>query len=158
MLIRITSIVLLAGSFSLYADEIIVPATPATTVTTTTTKTSAPNIAPVTTTPFSSAPAVAVPDQTPVAGGYNDVSVKDPEVQSAATFAVNQIQQGTLVRVDSAQMQVVAGKNYKLTLILAQRSGNYQYNVTVFVPLPSANQSMQVTTVQSGGLVDATGG
>lgn len=162
MLIKMISIVVIACSFNLYADDANTPTAPATTTTTTTTTTVIPDpnaapATPVTTAPFSSPPTIiVVPDQSQATpGGYNDISVKDPGVQAAAKYAVNQIQQGRLVNVAAAQVQVVAGKNYQLQLVLAQRGGNYQYSVTVFVPLPSSNQPMQVTNVQAMGLVDS---
>lgn len=86
-----------------------------------------------------------------IPGAYNSIEVSDPSVQKAATFAVSQMQQGNLVKVDAAQMQVVAGKNYRLQLILEQSGVQYKYSVVVFEPLPNSGQSMQLTNVQAMG-------
>lgn len=86
-------------------------------------------------------------------GGYRAVDVKDPEVQQAVAFAVENMQKGSLVKVESAQMQVVAGKNYELLLVLNQDGVDYKYSATVFVPLPVANQPMQLTNVKAVGRV-----
>lgn len=86
-------------------------------------------------------------------GGYRTVNVNDPEVQQVVAFAVENMQKGSLVKVESAQMQVVAGKNYELLLVLNQDGTDYKYSATVFVPLPSANQSMQLTNIQAIGRV-----
>ncbi|HRH42556.1 MAG TPA: cystatin domain-containing protein [Pyrinomonadaceae bacterium] len=56
-----------------------------------------------------------------IVGGYGDADVKDKEVISAATFAVKKgAKKGkatiTLLSINKAQMQVVAGLNYELCL------------------------------------------
>lgn len=91
-----------------------------------------------------------------VPGGYSDAKINDPEVQKAAAFAVQQMNNGPLVKILSAQTQVVAGKNINLQLVILQNGVNYQYNVTVFIPLPSANQPMQLTNVAAMGNYDET--
>lgn len=72
--------------------------------------------------------ATAVPTQSPLLGGYASASVTDKQVVAAADFAVKaeakamQERKGalpatlTLVKVLSAQQQVVAGMNYRLRL------------------------------------------
>jgi hypothetical protein len=85
-------------------------------------------------------------------GGYVPVDQKDKDLQDVIKFAVTTMQQGSLVKVISAEKQVVAGTNYALQLEIAASDGtNHIYNVIVFVPLPDANQSMQLTTMQDTG-------
>lgn len=89
-------------------------------------------------------------------GGYSPADIKSQEVQDAAKFAIAQMQQGTLVKIVSAQSQVVAGMNYALQLVVAANDGtNHLYNVIVFVPLPNSGGTMQLTNVQDTGTVDA---
>lgn len=79
-------------------------------------------------------------------GGYSNISTTDPQVQNAANFATTVINNGQLKRIVTAESQVVAGINYKLTLEIVDPTGiPHNYRVTVFVPLPSSDQSMQVT-------------
>lgn len=111
-------------------------------------------VPPHTPTTIITTPPATQPAPVSVPGGYNEIKVTDPEVQKAAAFAVAQINQGTLVKIVSAQAQVVAGKNFNLQLVLLQNGVNYQYAVTVFVPLPSSNQPMQLTNVAAMGQVD----
>ena len=65
----------------------------------------------------------------PIAGGYGDADVKDKEVIAAAKFAVrkrgqNQKATITLLAVNKAQVQVVAGLNYKVCLqVKVKRAG-----------------------------------
>jgi len=61
------------------------------------------------------------PAEQPVAGGFSTASVSDEEVKTAAAFAVaaqTDIAKTaiTLVSITSAEAQVVAGMNYRLTL------------------------------------------
>ncbi|KAG1665029.1 Kininogen-1 [Nymphon striatum] len=62
----------------------------------------------------------------PMSGGWATVSKNNKYVQSAATFVVNKISDGTnsmykmkLAGISSAQEQVVAGMNYKMTVYAA---------------------------------------
>lgn len=138
-----------------YANEV--------TTTTTTTVVPAAQNAPATTTvvtpttttvtPTTTVPSTTVTTSQPLAGAYNPIEVTDQGVQNAAAFAISQMQQGTLVKVESAQVQVVAGMNYKMLLVVNQNGTNYQYNVVVYTPLPNTNQPMQLTTVQAMGAV-----
>ncbi len=97
----------------------------------------------------------AEPNSAPtLAGGYQTISTIDQGVQDAAQFAVAQINQGSLSAVLSAQSQVVAGINYKLLLEIESADGtNHTFDVIVFVPLPSDNQPMQLTSYQDLGPV-----
>jgi len=125
------------------------------------TSTNAPNkpaVAPAAATPApqrtpASTATQAEPTQS-IPGGYNPAKITDRDVQAAAAFAVSQMQQGSLVQITAAQVQVVAGKNYAIDMILNQNGVNYQYHVVVYVPLPSDNQPMQLTNVEAMGQVD----
>ena len=62
----------------------------------------------------------------PMGGGYQKVSTDDAEVASAARFAINteRRKRGTrisLVGVENAERQVVAGMNYRLCLRVKSR-------------------------------------
>ena len=52
-----------------------------------------------------------------VLGGFRDIATDDAGVQAAAEFAAGQVG-GSLQSVDSAQIQSVAGVNYRLTITL----------------------------------------
>jgi hypothetical protein len=61
----------------------------------------------------------------PIVGGYKEVATDDPEVQAAAEFAVSEQkkkQEGalSLVSIEHAERQVVAGMNYRLCLKVKQ--------------------------------------
>lgn len=83
----------------------------------------------------------------PMPGGYIEAGVTDPAVQTAADFAVQEINKGTLVKIISAQSQVVAGLNYKIKLQIVDPQGQQAiYDVVVFVPLPVTQAPMQLTS------------
>jgi hypothetical protein len=83
-----------------------------------------------------------------IPGGYSNISITDPQVQNAANFATSEINSGSLSRIVTAESQVVAGINYKLTLEISDKNGIVRnYKVVVFVPLPSSGQPMQLTNV-----------
>lgn len=70
----------------------------------------------------------AFPQETPapIAGGYTEASTSEREVVSAANFAVRsqRRKQGgrlTLVSIERAETQVVAGVNYRLCLRVRRR-------------------------------------
>jgi len=87
-------------------------------------------------------------------GGYNAVDLKDKQLQEVVNFAVQQMQQGTLVKIVSAKRQIVAGLNYSVQLEMLGANGVHNlYNVIIYVPLPQTNQSMQLTNVQFIGEV-----
>ena len=58
----------------------------------------------------------------PIVGGYKEVATDDAEVQAAAEFAVSEQKKKqdddslTLVSIEHAERQVVAGTNYRLCL------------------------------------------
>lgn len=76
----------------------------------------------------------------PIAGGFSPVSVDDAEVKEMAAFATNAISTksnsgpASLVQVVKAESQVVAGANYKLTLLMniGANSTPQQCEVVVF--------------------------
>ena len=87
-------------------------------------------------------------------GGYNAVDLKDKQLQEVVNFAVQQMQQGTGVKIVSAKRQIVAGLNYSVQLEMLGANGVHNlYNVIIYVPLPQTNQSMQLTNVQFIGEV-----
>jgi hypothetical protein len=61
----------------------------------------------------------------PIVGGYKEVATDDPEVQAAAEFAVSEQKKKqdddalTLVSIEHAERQVVAGTNFRLCLKVA---------------------------------------
>ncbi len=64
---------------------------------------------------------VAVAQEAPIAGGYAEASKTDPEVLSAAKFAIKQHRRKlgrrlSLISIERAEVQVVAGLNYRLCL------------------------------------------
>ena len=72
----------------------------------------------------------------PLAGAYRQVSTTDREVITAARFAVRRKQQRrrariSLVSIERAEAQVVAGTNYRLCLRV--RQGNRTSEVTAIV-------------------------
>ena len=80
------------------------------------------------------------------AGGYNLVSVNEPDVQKAAQFAVQQITQGKakLRQVVFAKRQVVAGLNYDMGI---QLNNGQRYKVIVYRGL-SPNSLRLVSAVK----------
>jgi hypothetical protein len=58
----------------------------------------------------------------PIVGGYKEVATDDPEVQAAAEFAVSEQKKKqdddalSLVSIEHAERQVVAGTNFRLCL------------------------------------------
>jgi hypothetical protein len=75
----------------------------------------------------------------PLAGGYGQASVRDPEVVAAARFAVRAqgLKEGAVIFIDlirSAEVQVVSGLNYKLGLsVLGLGRDNKPQYVTAVV-------------------------
>jgi hypothetical protein len=61
----------------------------------------------------------------PIVGGYKEVATDDPEVQAAAEFAVSEQKKKqdddalSLVSIEHAERQVVAGTNFRLCLKVA---------------------------------------
>jgi hypothetical protein len=74
--------------------------------------------------------------QPPIVGGYKQVDTTDSNVVSTAKFAVNtqRLKQGrriSLVSVERAEMQIVAGRNYQLWLKV--KNNNQIQRVTTVV-------------------------
>lgn len=81
-------------------------------------------------------PSVVRAQQPPLVGAYQEVSTTDREVMAAARFAVRRRQQRrrariSLVSIERAETQVVAGTNYRLCLRV--RQGNRTREVTAVV-------------------------
>ena len=73
--------------------------------------------------------------------------------QRVVDSAVKQMKCGTLVKIISAQTQVVAGTNYLLELeIETKDASHHTYKAVVFVPLPVAQLPMQLTKFQDMGV------
>lgn len=75
--------------------------------------------------------------QPPVVGGYKKASVSDADVASAAAFAVEAAQpkkgaKYSLLAVENAEKQVVAGMNYKLCLNVKEGDKTENFTAVVF--------------------------
>jgi Aspartic acid proteinase inhibitor len=75
--------------------------------------------------------------QGPIVGGYADTSNSDPEVVAAARFAVHAERQKLHVRIallsiKHAEVQVVAGLNYRLCLKVKIKGKTRNVNVVVY--------------------------
>ena len=75
--------------------------------------------------------------QGPIVGGYADASNSDPEVVAAARFAINTERQKlhtriTLLSIKHAEVQVVAGLNYRLCLRVKIKGKTRNVNVVVY--------------------------
>jgi hypothetical protein len=82
-------------------------------------------------------------EESPVVGGYTEVSTSDPDVNAAAQFAVTTEAQSTgeiyeLSEVISAEQQVVAGMNYRLVLLVIDSGASRRANADVFRDLDGA--------------------
>lgn len=73
------------------------------------------------------------PSPAPITGGFSAIEVA-PEVTKAAEFALGELKipADQLDRVEDAEQQVVAGINYRFTLVLKD---NHRWNVTVWSKL-----------------------
>lgn len=86
------------------------------------------------------------PQQQPVAGGYTAQDPASPDMQAAATKAVELLKARandpslTLGKVLSAQTQVVAGLNYRLRVELGSASGPQTVTLTLYRDLQGAYQ------------------
>ena len=63
-----------------------------------------------------------------ITGGYGDADVNDKDVKAAAAFAVKQLGNDeaasiTLVKIEAARLQVVAGLNYELCMEVTVKRG-----------------------------------
>ena len=82
---------------------------------------------------------------TQVTGGWQNVSKDDPQVQAMAKFAVAKHAEGSrqelkLVSVAQAAQQVVAGTNYRMTLIVASRKKKQKIDVKVWSKLDGTQE------------------
>lgn len=67
--------------------------------------------------------AVAAADGPPIAGGWSNGNKTDPMVRAAADFAAGQLPGKAAVKaIEAVSQQVVAGINYRITLLLADGS------------------------------------
>lgn len=97
--------------------------------------------------PSSQPTAPAQPQERPViVGGYSPASATDAGVVAAQKLAVDEIYkrdpQRGIVETVSAEQQVVAGMNYRLTI---KMTGVNRYRVVVYKPLQG---EMQVTSFE----------
>lgn len=82
-------------------------------------------------------------------GGASPIDVRDPQVVKAADFAVR-TKNETLIRIVKAESQVVAGRNYLLTLEIKAKGGSRQAQATVFAKLDGTFQ-LTSWTLTGGG-------
>lgn len=78
--------------------------------------------------------------QDEIAGGYGDISKTDAGVVAAAKYAVKKRGKAvkttfTLVSIEKAEAQVVAGLNYRLCLKVKSRKGEKAVTVVVYKDL-----------------------
>jgi len=86
---------------------------------------------------------VSTPEASPTVGGYSEVSTSDPDVNSAAQFAVSNEAQSTgeiyeLQQVVEAEQQVVAGINYRLVLVVIDSGQSRRAEAVVYRDLQGA--------------------
>jgi hypothetical protein len=72
-----------------------------------------------------------------IAGGYADTSQRDPEVLAAARFAIQQERRKlgrrlSLISIEHAEVQVVAGLNYRLCLKVKAKGDTRQVTAVVY--------------------------
>ncbi|WOK92404.1 multicystatin-like [Canna indica] len=85
--------------------------------------------------------AAAAPSPT-VLGGWNPIKdVNDPHIRDIAVFAINEYNKQesknlALIRVEHGEQQVVAGMNYRLTLLVNDGRSTAKYEAIVFESLP----------------------
>ena len=85
----------------------------------------------------SGGPSSVFAQQGPIVGGYADASNSDPEVVAAARFAINTERQKlhariTLLSIKHAEVQVVAGLNYRLCMRVKIKSQTRNVTVVVY--------------------------
>ncbi|MBV9242390.1 MAG: hypothetical protein JO314_10315 [Acidobacteria bacterium] len=71
-------------------------------------------------------------------GGYKDVDVSDSNVQEAAEFAVSAEAEKTnkevhLISIHKAELQIVAGRNYRLCMKVRSQGGEDEADAIIFV-------------------------
>jgi len=99
---------------------------------------------------------ISAQDTGQITGGYGDTSVADKDVKSAAAFAVKTRtrQSGksvALVKVVKAEVQVVAGLNYRICMKV--RQGGKTQTVTAVVYKDLSNRR-QLSRWKSGGCTE----
>jgi hypothetical protein len=91
----------------------------------------------------------------PIAGGYSDAGVKAKAVRRAAAVAILQHAKRehhsvTLVKINKAEQQVVAGMNYRLCMSVRRGRRGRVHTVTAVVYEP-IRKSMRLTNWEEGG-------
>jgi hypothetical protein len=77
------------------------------------------------------------PQQEPMAGGYRDTAKDDPEALAAARFAIKEQSRKlhtriSLVSIQRAEVQVVAGLNYRLCMKVKVKRKTQTVTVVVY--------------------------
>ncbi|HMT07439.1 MAG TPA: cystatin domain-containing protein [Pyrinomonadaceae bacterium] len=92
--------------------------------------------------------------QDDVAGGYADASVRDKDVRKAANFAVKQRSKivrpdYTLVSIRKAELQVVAGLNYRICMRVRDERG--RLSTVTAVVYKNLRNKLSLSRWRSGG-------
>lgn len=92
-----------------------------------------------------------------IAGGYVDASVRDKDVRKAANFAVTQRSKNvkrkfTLVSIRKAELQVVAGLNYRVCMRVRDNRGRVSTVTTVVYK--GLKNRLSLSRWRSGGCSD----
>ncbi len=92
--------------------------------------------------------------QEPVVGGYGDTSIRDRDVRKAANFAVKQRSANvrgnfTLISIRKAEVQVVAGLNYRICMRV--RDGRGRISTVTTVVYKNLKKRMSLTRWKAGG-------
>jgi hypothetical protein len=95
----------------------------------------------------------AFAQQGPIVGGYADASNSDPEVVAAARFAINTEKTKlhariALLSIKHAEVQVVAGLNYRLCMRVKIKGKTRNVKVVVYKNL---KQKYSLTSWSAGG-------
>jgi hypothetical protein len=90
-----------------------------------------------------------------IAGGYGEAGVKDKAVRRAAAVAIRQQAKRerhsvTLIKINKAEQQVVAGMNYRLCMSVRRGRHGHVHTVTAVVYEP-IRKSMRLTNWEEGG-------
>lgn len=76
-------------------------------------------------------------------GGFREVPANDKEALAAAKFAVeahSKKEKVSLAKLEKAEMQVVAGRNYRLTMLVNVEGGQRTAQATVWAKLDRSYQ------------------
>lgn len=92
-----------------------------------------------------------------ITGGYGNVSVKDKEVRHVARFAIkNRTRVSgvkfTLVRIVKAEVQVVAGLNYRICMVI--REGRKRARTITTVICRDLKKRHSLTRWKAGGCLE----